>query len=160
MITDEQKQQLWDLIKQIKVGMVVSHHNEDLRARPMHIVQDEFDGILYFFTKKSSAKVAEINDDHDICIAFADPEEDSYVSCTGFANVIRDQDLIDQFWNPFVAAWFPEGKKSKNVALLEVKITEAELWDSDQSDMVQLFEIAKANLKGETPDMGENKKFG
>ena len=37
MITDEQKQQLWDLIKQIKVGMVVSHHNEDLRARPMHI---------------------------------------------------------------------------------------------------------------------------
>ena len=63
-------------------------------------------------------------------------------------------------WNPFVAAWFPEGKEDPNVALIKIDVYMAEIWDTDKSDMVQLYEIAKANLTDSKPDMGENKKFG
>lgn len=160
MLKSEDTKKLWSLIKDVKVGMLVSHDDTHLRARPMHITQDEFDGTLYFFTKRKSDKVAEIKKDHDVCVAFSGTDEDSYVSCSGVANIIRDQDLINDMWNPFVGAWFPEGKEDPNVALIKIDVYMAEIWDTDKSDMVQLYEIAKANLTDSKPDMGENKKFG
>ena len=160
MLKKEDTKKLWSMIKDIKVGMLVSSDDKDLRARPMHISQDEFDGTLYFFTKRRSDKVSEIKKDHDVCVAFSSPDDDSYVSCSGVANVIRDQDLINDMWNPFVAAWFPEGKEDPNVALIKINVYMAEIWDAKESSMVQLYEIAKANLTDTTPDMGENKKFG
>lgn len=160
MITHEQCKELWSHIEEVKTGMVVSHDDTDLRARPMGLVQDSFDGTLFFFTKRDSHKTDEIERDHEVCVAFGCPEKQTYVSCSGTARVMRDQALIDRFWNPFIAAWFPEGKDDENVALLEIHVHKAELWDADESKMKQLFEIAKANLTDTKPDMGENKKYG
>ena len=55
---------IWDLAKELKVAMVVTEDNSTntLRSRPMHIVQDEFDGTFWFYTKASGDKVDEIKD--------------------------------------------------------------------------------------------------
>ena len=159
MITTEQYEELWSHIKEIKTGMLVNNDDGDLHGRPMHIVQDGFDGTLFFFTKRSSEKTDEMREDRDVCVAFSCPEKQTYVSCSGRCRIMRDQELINRFWNPFVAAWFPEGKDDPDIALLEIHVHKAELWDSDESKMKQLFEIAKANLTDELPDMGKNKKY-
>ncbi len=77
MSSPEYKQKIWNLIKDIKVGMLVSketNENDRMRARPMSLVQDEYEGTLYFYTSKHHEKVHEIQGDRDICITFSDLE--------------------------------------------------------------------------------------
>jgi len=160
MSDQEHKQKIWGLIKDISTGMLTTVHGTELRARPMHLVQKEYDGTLWFYTDLEAEKVEEIEKDHEVCIAFSDSKGDTYVSLTGTARITKNQELIDKFWSPFISAWFPEGKGADNVGLLEVKIRKGEHWNSESSKMVQFFKIAKANVQDETPDMGEHGKFG
>ncbi len=160
MSSPEHKKKIWEMIKDIKVGMLVTLDEDMPRARPMHLVQDEYDGTLWFYTRRSAEKVSETNQDHDVCLTFSDQEEGIYVSLSGKAKLIDNQDLVDKYWNSFIAAWFPEGKDDPEVALLEVKVQMGEHWKADESKVFQLYEFAKANIKNTTPNVGENEKFG
>lgn len=160
MSSPEHKAKIWSLIKDIKVGMLTTTRDDQLRARPMHIVQDEYDGTLWFYTELPSGKSTEILNDTPVCVTFSDPKNDVFVSLTGSARITRDQSLIEKYWNIFVGAWFTEGRESENVAMIEIKVKKGEHWDAEQSKIVQLYEVAKANLTDSEPDLGENQKFG
>lgn len=160
MSSPEHKQKIWNLIKGIKTGMLTTVHGAELRARPMRLVQTEYDGTLWFFTDLDSEKVFEVEGDNDVCVAFSDPENDVYVSLIGVGRPTRDKQLIDRYWNGFVGVWFPEGKDAPNVGMLEIKIHKGEHWDADSSTMVKSYKMAKAKLKGELPNIGEHEKFG
>lgn len=160
MSSPEHKQKIWKMIEDIKVGMLVTLDANVPRARPMHLVQDAYDGTLWFYTRRSAEKSFETQRDSDVCLSFSDQEDGVYVSLSGKANLIDDRELIDKYWSPFVAAWFPDGKDDPDVALLEIKIEFGEHWKAKESKVFQLYEIAKANIKKGTPDMGENEKFG
>ncbi|PPK50212.1 pyridoxamine 5'-phosphate oxidase family protein [Marinobacter persicus] len=160
MSSPEHKQKIWKLIRDIKTCMLTTRHGDELRSRPMVLVQDEYDGTLWFYTDLDSEKVFELEQDHDVCVSFADPEHHVYVSLTGLGRAIRDQERIDQYWNSAIAAWFPEGKDSPNVGMLEVKVQKGEHWDSDSSKMVKSIKTTKARIEGEQPDLGEHEKFG
>jgi general stress protein 26 len=160
MSSPEHKQKIWNLIKDIKTGMLTTLHGTEVRSRPMRLVQQDYDGTLWFFTDLESEKVLEVEGDNDVCVSFADSEKDIYVSLTGVGRPIKDKSLIDKYWNGFVGVWFPEGKDSPNVGMLEIKVQKGEHWDSDTSTMVKSYKMAKAKLKGEQPDIGEHEKFG
>ncbi|GAA5176991.1 hypothetical protein GCM10023342_23850 [Modicisalibacter zincidurans] len=84
-----------------------------------------------------------------------------YVSLSGTARLNDDRALIDKYWNPFVAAWFADGKDDPDLTLMEIKVAFGEHWKARESKVFQLYEVAKANVKkGSQPDMGENEKFG
>ncbi|MGM0423156.1 MAG: pyridoxamine 5'-phosphate oxidase family protein [Pseudomonadota bacterium] len=160
MINKDYHKDLWALIEDIKVAMMVSHDGQHMRSRPMYTVQDSFEGRLWFFTHVNSEKVDEIILNEDVCIIYADTDDDKYISLSGTASLCRDRALVDQFWNPFVAAWFPEGKDSEDVGLIEVKIQKAEIWDSKKNKMIQLYEMIKANVTGHQPDIGDHRQYG
>lgn len=157
MIDARYHEELWNIIKDIKIAMMVSHDGQRMRSRPMYTVQDDFDGLLWFFTDVNSGKVDEIILNEDVCIIYADPDDDHYVSLSGTASLSRDRALIHQLWSPFVAAWFPEGRDSANVSLIEVKIDHAEVWDRKTNKMVSFLELIKANITGAQPDIGEHR---
>jgi len=159
MGSPEHKQKIWKMIKEIGVGMLVTEDGSDHRARPMQLVQDDYDGTLWFFTNTDAHKTDEVEDENNVCIAFSNPKTNTYVSLTGSAKLNFDKNLIEKFWSPFVAAWYPEGKMSSKVALLEIKIKHGEHWDSDTSKVGFLYQVAKANVTGEKPNLGENQKF-
>ncbi|MHB0777239.1 pyridoxamine 5'-phosphate oxidase family protein [Halomonas sp. WWR20] len=160
MSSPEHKQKIWKMIEDIKVGMLVTLDDGVPRARPMHLVQDAYDGTLWFYTRRSAEKTFEAQQEQAVSISFSDQEEGVYVSLTGRAGLSNDRELIDKYWNPFVAAWFPEGKDDPDVALLEIRVEFGEHWRAKESKTYQLYEIAKANLTKGQPDMGENEKFG
>ncbi|MFC0267070.1 pyridoxamine 5'-phosphate oxidase family protein [Kushneria aurantia] len=161
MSSPEHKQKIWNLIKEISVGMLVTLDDGVPRARPMHLVQEAYDGTLWFYTKRSAEKSFEAEADRDVCITFSDQEEGVYVSMSGRARLRSDSELIDKYWNPFVAAWFDGGREDPDIALMEIDIDFGEHWQSKESKAFQLYEIAKSNVKKEhKPDMGENEKFG
>ncbi|MGV3539897.1 MAG: pyridoxamine 5'-phosphate oxidase family protein [Rufibacter sp.] len=130
-----------------------------IRSRPMRHLKVDESGAIYFFTGHNSGKTDEIKNESHVNLSYAKPGDQLYVSVSGTASVYRDQQQIDELWNPFMKAWFPEGKEDPNIAILKVTIDQAEYWDSPSSAVVHLYGVVKAAITGEPPHPGENKKI-
>ena len=106
MSSPEHKQLIWNLIKEIKFCMLVTNDEDKdaLRSRPMSLVQKAYDGTLFFFTNKKDAKAYEVKNNRSVCITFSDPDEQTYVSLSGRAQLTTDKTLIDKYWTKWVAA--------------------------------------------------------
>jgi general stress protein 26 len=150
---------LAELIKDIRIAMLTTVDEDgSLRSRPMATQDVEFNGELWFMVGADSAKVHEVQEDQQVNVSFANPDNQQYVSVSGSAQLVRDRQKIDEFWNPMYKAWFPEGKDDPNIALLRVTVTKAEYWDSHSSPVVHLLGFAKALITGQSYDGGENEK--
>ena len=116
--------------------------------------------ILWFFTRIDAAKVKEVQQEHTVNVSYADRDHQRYVSVSGQATVLRDQEKIDELWNPMAKVWFPGGKDDPSLALLKVQVTQAEYWDAAANRMVQLAQFAKSLITGDGgEEMGENQKL-
>lgn len=151
MGTKAHKEKVWNMISDIGVGMLVTQDGFDLRSRPMQLIQDSYDGKIWFYTNLNDNKSDEIKEDRNICLIFSCPKSKTYVSLTGTASISKDKNLINKFWSPFVAAWFPEGKDDPSCALIELKINHGEHWDANVGKVEYLYEVAKANFSNSTP---------
>jgi general stress protein 26 len=153
---------LWELIKDIKFGMLTHRHaNGMLHSHPLTTQNKSIDegSTLFFFISKKSELARAIAADGNVNVSYADPGDDSYVSVSGNAAVVEDQAKKDQLWNKMAEAWFKGGSTDPDLGLLEVRIHHAEFWDVDDSQMVQLFKMAKAAVTGTPPKMGEHKEL-
>ncbi len=119
------------LVKGIRVAMMTTTTEDGtLHSRPMATSEAlDDDGALWFFTSCETEKVREINADHHVNIAFADPNDDRYVSITGMAEVVRDREMMHKLWSPMLRIWFPRGLDEPDIALLRVEVERAEYWD-------------------------------
>ncbi len=155
---DDAKSKLWSMVKSIGFAMLTTEDSGSLRARPMVAAQDKFDGTLWFFTRVSSHKVAEVETEHQVGITYADPKSQNYVSLSGTARLLRDKATVKQHWSEAMRAWFPKGVDDPEAAVLEVRVDSGEYWDAPNSTMVLAYGYLKARLTGESPHPGENKK--
>jgi general stress protein 26 len=131
------------LVKGARVAMLTTCAPDGaLRSRPMAAVKAPFDGDLWFFTRAAASKTQEIRDNDHVNVAFADHGDDRYLSVSGRASVVRDAARIEELWSKKLRAWFPEGKKDPDLALLRVRIERAEYWDSKKAGMVALSPAA------------------
>ncbi len=145
---------LWDLVKAIEFAMMVTEDEGMLRSRPMALAQKEFDGSFWFFTKASAHKVTEVGQDQRVNLAFSHPGKQDYVSVSGTASLVRDRAAIDAHWSEPVRTWFPKGKDDPEIALLQVKVQQAEYWDAPSSTMLHAYGYVKAVVTGESPRPG------
>ena len=156
---DDAKQKLWTMMKDIRFAMLTTEDAAHLRARPMAASQDGFDGTLWFFTRASSHKVAEVGADHRVGVTYADPSGQNYVSLSGQAVLVQDKASIEAHWSEATRVWFPKGKEDPDIALLKVTVETAEYWDAPNSAMVHAYGYVKAVVTGEPPHPGENRKL-
>jgi general stress protein 26 len=152
--------ELWEKIKHNKVAMMTTVSlNGKLRSRPMYTQQAEFGGELWFFTNDQSGKIDEIRGNENVNLSYSNPEENLFVSVSGTAELLKDKSRIEEFWSPELKAYFPEGINDPFLALIKVKVVNAEYWDSPAGKMTGIMEKAIAILKGEKVEPGENKKI-
>ncbi len=154
----EATQKMWEMMKSISFAMLTTEDDDNLRARPMVAAQSEFGGTLWFFTRASSHKVDEVNQDQRVGVTYADPSKQDYVSLSGRAKLIRDKSAIDAHWGESMRTWFPKGKGDPDIALLKVDVTMAEYWDAPNSTMLHAYGYLKAVVTGEAPHPGGNEK--
>lgn len=149
-----------ELVEDIRIAMMTTVDEGDhLVSRPMAVMQMDSDGTLWFFTKKRSPKVDQIeNNEQRVNVSFADADDASYVSISGTAEELYDRAKIDELWSAAAKPWFPEGKDDPELTLLKVHTEMAEYWDSTSSRMIRFFEMARAAITGDTYKEGENRK--
>jgi nucleoid-associated protein YgaU len=79
------------------------------------------------------------------------------VSVAGRARVLRDQAMIDQFWNDALKAFFPKGKDDPNLVLLEVEPRTVEYWDGPGTWLGKVVAFVVARVTKREEAMGENR---
>ena len=153
-------EKLRDLIKGTRVAMMTTVDQDgSLHSRPMATQETELAGELWFFTGADSAKAGEIGRDGRVNLSYSKPDDESYVSVSGTAQVVHDKAKAKELWNPFVKAWFPKGVDDPNLALVRVEVEKAEYWDAPSSKMVQLAGMLKAVVTGKQYDGGDHEKM-
>lgn len=156
----EEFQKLQEMIKGIRIAMLTTVDDDGtLRSRPMATHDMEFDGDLWFFTQEHSAKVEEVQREHQVSVSYSDADKQRFVSVSGRAVLVTDPAKIRELWTPYLKAWFPKGIDDPELALLKVSVEKAEYWEGPASKIVQLLGFAKAALTGQQYDVGEHEKL-
>ena len=152
---------LWDLIKKTRFGML-THRDADgqLHSQPLTTQNRslEHGGALYFFISRSSHLARRVAADGLVNLAYANTDDDCYVSVSGMARLSDDRDTVAQLWSPAAKAWFPGGQDNPDLALLAVRIRHAEYWNVKESKIAQVLKMATAALTGKPPtSLGEHR---
>lgn len=151
---------LADEIKGIRIAMLTTLEDDGtLRARPMATQEMQFDGDLWFFTHASTPKVSDVEQYRQVSLSYANPDDNRYVSVSGTAQIVRDDQKMRDLWKPFLKAWFPQGLEDPDLALLQVHVSEAEYWDAASNALVRLASVAKALVTGQEDQGTTNEKL-
>jgi general stress protein 26 len=120
---------------------------------------DKWDGTLWFFTKKSSPKVGEIQQNlGQVNVSYSDPNKMSFISVSGKAELVDDKAKLKELWSSYLKVFFPQGLDDPDLTLMKVTANYGEYWDSPSSKMVQLYAMAKAAATKNPKALGENEK--
>ncbi|MEO0981816.1 MAG: pyridoxamine 5'-phosphate oxidase family protein [Pseudomonadota bacterium] len=144
--------QLWEHLKDAKYVMLGSPEPNQ-HMQPMAPQIDDEDGAIWFFANVSSDLVKAVNarpGDVHMCVT-----ESDYQACLrGSIGEEKSDAKIEQFWSPVVAAWFEGGQSDPDLTLLKFQPKDAAVWASSRNPITFAWEIAKANMKDRTPDVG------
>jgi len=137
---------LGDLIADRPVAMLTSVGDDGaLVSCPMEALEMDGDGALWFFTDLRSDLAERLR---AVNLSFADDVCATYVSISGRGEIAKDPLHIERLWTRFDRAAFPEGPRSRHLALLKVVAEKAEFWDAPNSRTVRLLALAASAVSG------------
>ncbi|CAN5211614.1 pyridoxamine 5'-phosphate oxidase family protein [soil metagenome] len=156
----ESLQYFQEKIKDVKTAMLTTYNDgKGFSSRPMGTADVDDEGNIWFFTNEYSPKLSEISVENTVSLTYSDPNNHTYLSILGEASVVHDEAKMNELWNPFVKAFFPQGLDDPKLTLLKIAPTDAEYWDSSSSSMIVLFNIIKAAVTGKRYDEGKHGKI-
>jgi general stress protein 26 len=124
-----------ELIKGIETAMLTTISEEGLVSRPMKTQDVEFDGNLWFLTKKDTDKFHELLRNRQVNVVYAGS---SFVSIRGEAELVDSTAKLKEFWNPAYEQLLETTVDDPNLILIKVEAETAEYWDTGNK-----FQMAK-----------------
>lgn len=110
-----------------------------LRSRPMsNNGQVDFDGDVWFFSADRTRKVTDLEAEPRVQLSFAVPGEFRFISMTGEALIIRDEEQKKERWVKDLERWFPQGPESADVVLIKVTPSIVNWWVGEEEGEVTL----------------------
>lgn len=129
----------------IKTGLPIS-------VRPMSLQEVDENGDLWFMSMVDSVKNAEIKSDPLTQLFFQESTNSGFLNIYGITEILRDQEKIDELWNPLLKVWFQGGKDDMKISLLKVSPTRAYYWDNKHGDVIAFAKMAASIVTGKTMD--------
>lgn len=156
--------ELYELIEGIEIAMMTTRRADGrLVSRPM-ATQARADGAdLWFVTDIETNKLDELETDPNVNISYLNHKSMEWVSVSGTARISQDRAKIHELWRPDWKAWFKkvDGDETSgtpddpSIALIEIDAESVIYMKNDKPRPVVLFEVVKALLTGNAPDVGE-----
>ena len=99
-------------------------------SKPMTVLpdSDEDHGPFWLFTSTESHAVEALKPGNAASLAFSSKGHDVFASIDGRLTIDNDRAVIDRLWNPFIAAWYEDGKDDPKLCLLRFDPTDAKVW--------------------------------
>jgi general stress protein 26 len=151
-------ERVWDLMDRIAICMLANWDGQELRSRPMSAFVRRRNNAVYFLTDVCDHKDDDIRAYPKVCLAFADPGGQRFVSLSGRAEVSADRNVIRELWSTPAKAWF-DSPDDPNIRMIKVTPEEARFWEGP-GKIVSAVKMALAAVGGQRPDLGESRKVG
>ncbi len=150
------EKQLWAELEHGRFGMLGSATDSAIGFRPMTAFVEPEANKIWFFTNRE-AEIAQTAEKGAKATFIVMAKDQEFQAClTGDLRTTFDALHRDKYWSPVVAAWFPKGKDDPGLTLLCLTCGQADVWVSEVGALKFGWEIAKANLTGATPDVGDH----
>ena len=145
-----------DSLKKSNTGML-GLDQPGYHAQPMTAFLDEDTGAIWFFTREDTdlAKDAAVGSGQSAMFHYGSKDQNVWACIHGTLSVHGpDREIIDRYWNPVLAAWYPEGKDDPNLTILRFEADDGRVWVNEGGFFKFAYEIAKANVTRTMPDAG------
>lgn len=151
---------LWKEIEKHGHTVMLGAHTHPMQHfQPMTAFPERETGQIWFFTRSDTDLARSIQEGKGAMMVVQNGQK--FHACVGGELTLQfDPARIEKYWNPAVAAWYPEGKADPNLTLLCLEANDAQVWISEGGPVKFAFEVAKANLTGSTPDVGGSRRIG
>lgn len=116
-----------EMIKDIETAMLSTISEGGINSRPMQTQDIEFDGDLWFLTKKDTTKFREIMENPSVNIAYVGQ---SYVSIRGTAEIVDDLERKKELWKKGYEKFLDTTYEDPNIILIKVRSETAEYWET------------------------------
>jgi general stress protein 26 len=150
-------ERVWEIAAKVGVAMLTTRFAGGLRARPIEPRLDREYGLIRIVTDVRGLKDDEIERWPEVGLTVIDSSDKAYLSISGRAEITRDPAMARKIWHKNDDLWW-SGPDDPNVRVIVIAPQRAELWDGPSSSAVAVYEIAKAKVTGEKPNLGENRK--
>ena len=148
-------QHIVDFVNRTRVGMRGTREaTGKLVSRPMTVVDVAPGEDLHFFTDRDTSPVRDVRAHDAVNVAFVGDHE--WVSISGAAEVVEDQQVIEALWSDALKAFYPDGPATPGLVVLRVRTETAEHWRSPGT-VATALRWAKAQVTGEQVDAGESR---
>jgi general stress protein 26 len=151
MSQQQQIERVWEIAEEISICMVTTHAGNRLRSRPMHSFPDPETNCFWFITDVRGLKDEEIAAAPDVCLNFADISDNTYLSVTGRAEMLRDPAKAEELWSSEAQVWWPNGPHDPLVRVLRVEPEQAEYWDTRGNSVTVAMKLLAARVTGGEP---------
>jgi general stress protein 26 len=111
---------------------------------------DEDRGPLWFFTSQDS-ELVEAGGGAATAV-FISKGHDLFARIEGKLVEDTRRDMIEKLWNPFVAAWYEDGKDDPDIALMRLDLESAEIWENASSLMAGIKAMLGINPQKDYKD--------
>jgi general stress protein 26 len=158
MSAKDPTEHIWKLMEEIGVVMVVTHaaKSDSVRARPMAARTEPDDNAIYFLTDAEAPKDQEIAHNSNVCLAFADPKGQRYVSVTGTAEVFANTAMAARVWRTVDKAFWKDAN-DPHIRVIRVTPEQGEYWEGSGL-VASAVSMLIAGAKGKRPNLGEGAK--
>jgi general stress protein 26 len=147
---------LKSIAEEIRFCMYTTYKRGKIHSKPMTPQDIDAEGNIWFFASRKDDMLGAGRDSDDVMLIYSDPRDSAYLSVSGNAMVVEDEEKKEKLWSPMVQAWFKGGKNDPDLMMVKVTTEEAAYWDSDSSKMVVIFSMLKAAVTGAEPEGGDH----
>ena len=150
----EAEAEFWKHIKSSNTGML-GIDTPGYHSQPMTAYRQEETGTIWFFTRDDTDLARDVaKGGQKGMFTYGSKDQEVWACFHGSLSISRDQSVIDEHWNPIVAAWYPDGKDDRHLTLLRFDGDDGRVWLSRKGAVGFFFEVAKAKLTRTLPDVG------
>jgi general stress protein 26 len=150
----EAEKEFWKHLKSSNTGMLgldqPGYHNQ-----PMTGFREEETGTIWFFTRDDTdfARDVAVGGQSGM-FTYQSKDQEVYACIHGDLSIDFDRERLDKYWNPVLAAWYPEGKDDPHLTMIRFDGDDGRIWVSKKGPVGFMFEVVKANLTKTLPDAG------
>jgi general stress protein 26 len=108
----------------------------EIEYRPMtaQFATKEDHGPAWFFTSTDTDLGRHVQGGaREASFHFVSKGHDVWATVSGMLQVDMNRAMIDQLWNPYVSAWYEDGKDDPKLLLLRMDLSHAKIWKDGSS---------------------------
>ena len=152
------EKEFWKSLKESNTGML-GLDRPGYHHQPMTGFGEPETGAIWFFSRADTDFARDVAAGGQgggttgmLCYQAKDQKVQACIH--GVLSIDADRARIDKYWNPVVAARYPDGKDDPNLTLIRMDAEDGRVWVSDKGALGFGYQVLKANLTKTMPDAG------